>query len=74
MREGDIFYNDSSWLSCRYTEQSQAMLDFMFPSLGIKDGFDPEFPIEEFSSLGFWRHSVDSLETSEIDDFLKKQT
>jgi len=57
-----------------YTEQSQAMLDFMFPSLGIKDGFDPEFPIEEFSSLGFWRHSVDSLETSEVDDFLKKQT
>ena len=42
--------------------------------LGIKDGFDPEFPIEEFSSLGFWRHSVDSLETSEVDDFLKKQT
>merc|ERR1719384_2618738 len=54
-----------------YTEQSTAMLDFMFPSLGIKDGFDPEFPIEEFSSLGFWRHSVDQLDPTEVANLLQ---
>jgi len=54
-----------------YTEQSTAMLDFMFPSLGIKDGFDPEFPIEEFSSLGFWRHSVDQLDPTEVAHLLQ---
>jgi len=54
-----------------YTEQSTAMLDFMFPTLGIKDGFDPEFPIEEFSSLGFWRHSVDELDPTEVDNLLQ---
>jgi len=54
-----------------YTEQSTAMLDFMFPALGIKDGFDPEFPIEEFSSLGFWRHSLDELDPTEVDNFLQ---
>jgi len=71
---GELKHELTQNFQTSYTEQSQAMLDFMFPSLGIKDGFDPEFPIEEFSSLGFWRHSVDSLETSEVDDFLKKQT
>merc|ERR1712156_997678 len=71
---GELRHELTQNFQTSYESQSQAMLDFMFPSLGIKDGFDPEFPIEEFSSLGFWRHSVDSLETSEVDDFLKKQT
>ena len=47
------------------------MLDFMFPTLGIKDGFDPEFPIEEGASLGFGRHSVDELDPSDVDTFLQ---
>jgi len=56
-----------------YTEQSAAMLDFMFPSLGIEKGFDPEFPIQEFSSVGFWRDMVSDIDALEVNNFLSKQ-
>jgi len=56
-----------------YIEQSVAMLDFMFPSLGVEQGFDPEFPIQEFSSVGFWRDMVSDIDGQEVNSFLEKQ-
>jgi hypothetical protein len=47
------------------------MLDFMFPTLGIERGFDPEFPIQEFSSVGFWRDFVYDIDPKEVDNFLR---
>jgi len=50
-----------------YTEQGNDLVDFMFPPLGIQDGFDPEFEIQEFSSFGFWREVIPVLDCSDLD-------
>ena len=50
-----------------YIEQD-AMVDLMFPPYG-KDGFDPDFKINEFSSFGFWRDTMVELDPNVMKDF-----
>ena len=58
--------------SFRYTEQD-AMVDLVFPPVG-KDGFDPEFKIQEFSSFGFWRESFQEIHPESLDAFFGKNS
>jgi len=53
-----------------YTEQGNDMLDFMFPSLGVEKGFDPEFAIQEFASFGYWRDDLINVSATDIADLL----
>ena len=55
-----------------YTEQD-AMVDLVFPPVG-KDGFDPEFRIQEFSSFGFWREGFQEIDPESLDVFLGKDS
>jgi len=57
---------------CRYTEQD-AMVDLVFPPVG-KDGFDPEFKIQEFSSFGFWREAFPEIDQESLDHLLGKDS
>ena len=57
---------------CRYTEQD-AMVDLVFPPMG-KDGFDPEFKIQEFSSFGFWRETFQEMDPESLDQLLGKSS
>jgi len=70
---GELKHELTQNFQTSYIEQSAAMLDFMFPSLGIEQGFDPEFPIQEFSSVGFWRDMVSDIDGQEVNSFLAKQ-
>jgi len=47
-----------------YTEQD-GMVDQVFPPIG-KDGFDPDFRIQEFSSFGFWKEAVAEVDLEEL--------
>ena len=48
----------------RYIEQD-SIVDHVFPPTG-KDGFDPDFEIQEFSSFGFWREDIADLQPGEL--------
>jgi len=47
-----------------YTEQD-GMVDQVFPPIG-KDGFDPDFRIQEFSTFGFWKEAVAEVDLEEL--------
>jgi len=49
------------------------MVDLVFPPVG-KDGFDPEFKIQEFSSFGFWRESFQEIHPEALDAFFGKDS
>lgn len=51
----------------RYIEQD-SIVDHVFPPTG-KDGFDPDFEIQEFSSFGFWREDIADLGPGELKEF-----
>jgi len=53
-----------------YTEQD-SMVDLVFPPVG-KDGFDPEFRIQEFSSFGFWKERFQEIDPALLLQFLPK--
>ena len=46
-------------------------MDHVFPPTG-KDGFDPEFEIQEFSSFGFWRSDIEDLNPEDLTDFTEQ--
>ena len=47
------------------------MVDLVFPPMG-KDGFDPEFKIQEFSSFGFWRENFQEIDPQSLELLLGK--
>merc|ERR1719481_574813 len=47
-----------------YTEQD-GMVDQVFPPIG-KDGFDPEFPSQDFASFGYWKEEVPEIDLEEL--------
>ena len=47
------------------------MVDLVFPPVG-KDGFDPEFRIQEFSSFGFWKERFQEIDPALLLQFLPK--
>jgi len=53
-----------------YIEQD-SIVDHVFPPTG-KDGFDPEFEIQEFSSFGFWRPDIEDLNPEDLTDFTEQ--
>jgi len=57
-----------------YIEQD-SMVDLMFPPYG-KDGFDPDFKTQEYSSFGFWRDldfAVVDVDPDEIQFFAEEK-
>lgn len=44
----------------------------MFPPYG-KDGFDPEFKSQEYSSFGFWRDSLIEIDPEEMKVFVEEK-
>ena len=54
----------------RYIEQD-SIVDHVFPPTG-KDGFDPDFEIQEFSSFGFWREDIGDLDQEELKSFAEE--
>ena len=48
------------------------MVDLMFPPYG-KDGFDPEFKSQEYSSFGFWRDTVIDLDPEDFLGFVDEK-
>lgn len=48
------------------------MVDLMFPPYG-KDGFDPEFKSQEYSSFGFWRDSLIEIDPEEMKVFVEEK-
>merc|ERR1712179_159278 len=66
---GELKHELTQNFQTSYTEQGRDIVDFMFPSLD-SDGFDPEFEIQEFSTFGFWRETVASLDSSDLHSYL----
>ena len=54
----------------RYIEQD-SIVDHVFPPTG-KDGFDPDFEIQEFSSFGFWREDIADVDPGELKEFVEE--
>ena len=54
----------------RYIEQD-SIVDHVFPPTG-KDGFDPDFEIQEFSSFGFWREDIADVDPGELKVFVEE--
>jgi len=67
---GELRHELTSNFQTSYTEQD-AMVDLVFPPMG-KDGFDPEFRIQEFSSFGFWRETFQEMDPESLDQLLGK--
>eukprot|EP00091_Calanus_sinicus_P022401 TRINITY_DN7086_c0_g1_i1.p1 TRINITY_DN7086_c0_g1~~TRINITY_DN7086_c0_g1_i1.p1 ORF type:complete len:259 (-),score=102.71 TRINITY_DN7086_c0_g1_i1:238-1014(-) len=67
---GELRHELTQNFQTSYTEQD-AMVDLVFPPVG-KDGFDPEFKIQEFSSFGFWREGFQEIDSEFLDMFLEK--
>lgn len=53
-----------------YIEQD-SIVDHVFPPTG-KDGFDPDFEIQEFSSFGFWREDIADVDPGELKEFVEE--
>merc|ERR1719357_1845813 len=51
-----------------YTEQD-GMVDQVFPPIG-KDGFDPDFRIQEFSTFGFWKEGLPEIDLEDLADII----
>jgi len=69
---GELRHELTQNFQTSYTEQD-AMVDLVFPPVG-KDGFDPEFKIQEFSSFGFWREGFQEIDPESLDLFLGKDS
>jgi len=69
---GELRHELTQNFQTSYTEQD-AMVDLVFPPVG-KDGFDPEFKIQEFSSFGFWREGFLEIDPEELEGFLGKES
>ena len=67
--EENLWSSDSN-PTPRYIEQD-SIVDHVFPPTG-KDGFDPEFEIQEFSSFGFWRSDIEDLNPEDLTDFTEQ--
>ena len=46
-------------------------MDHVFPPTG-KDGFDPDFEIQEYASFGFWRSDIEELNPEDLKDFTEE--
>lgn len=55
----------------RYVHQSE-IADHYFPPTG-KDGFHPDFKIQEYSGFGFWREPIPAVETPVLEDHEEKK-
>ena len=55
----------------RYVHQSE-IADHYFPPTG-KDGFHPDFRIQEFSGFGFWREPIPSVEIQVLETTTEDQ-
>jgi len=51
-----------------YTEQD-GMVDQVFPPIG-KDGFDPDFRIQEFSTFGFWKDGLPEIDLDDLAEMI----
>jgi len=69
---GELRHELTQNFQTSYTEQD-SMVDLVFPPVG-KDGFDPEFKIQEFSSFGFWRESFQEIHPEALDAFFGKDS
>jgi len=45
------------------------MADLVFPPYG-KDGFDPDFAIQEFASFGYWRDTIEDISPETLKQFV----
>lgn len=69
---GELRHELTQNFQTSYTEQD-AMVDLVFPPVG-KDGFDPEFKIQEFSSFGFWREVFPEIDPASLNHLLGKDS
>jgi len=69
---GELRHELTQNFQTSYTEQD-AMVDLVFPPMG-KDGFDPEFKIQEFSSFGFWRENFQEIDPQSLEQLLGKSS
>ncbi|XP_023336375.1 phosphatidate phosphatase LPIN2 isoform X1 [Eurytemora carolleeae] len=68
---GELRHELTQNFQTSYVHQSE-IADHYFPPTG-KDGFHPDFKIQEYSGFGFWREPIPAVETPVLEDHEEKK-